>query len=130
MMDKRMKKMQRMKKDLIAPRLWGENDAEVGILGFGSTLGAIVEAQEELRKEKIKSKFLQLRTLWPFPEKEAEEFIGSCSRVYVVENNYTGQLFDIIRSHVNSKIRMDKILNYSSLTFRPIEISASIKESL
>ena len=126
MMDKRMKKLRKMKKDLIPSRLWGDKNAEIGIIGFGSTLGAIVEAQEELRAEKIETKYLQIRTLWPFPKNEAENFIRTGRHIFVVENNYTGQLHDLIRAHVQVPFPLHKILNASSLTFRPVEISSQI----
>jgi 2-oxoglutarate ferredoxin oxidoreductase subunit alpha len=130
MMQKRMSKLKESTKDLVAPKIWGDRKAEVGIIGFGSTLAAIVEAMEELKRENIRAKYLQMRTLWPLPSKRVEDFSRSCRHIFVVENNFSGQLHGLIRSQISQKLKMNKILNYSSLGFRPIEISKIIKEAI
>lgn len=127
MMQKRMRKLNRSGKDMIPPRLWGDKNSDTGIIGFGSTLGSIVEATEELKEENIRSKFLQIRTLWPFPERVVDDFIQTCRHVFVVENNFSGQLHDLIHSQIKPKVRLHQILNYSSMAFRPIDISSQIK---
>lgn len=130
MMDKRMRKLSGSTKDLIPPKLWGDKQASVGIIGFGSTLGSIVEAIEELGEVNIRAKNLQIRTAWPFPVKRVHDFILSCEFVFIVENNYSGQLHDLINSQVKPEIRLQKILNYSSVAFRPIDISSQIKRAV
>jgi 2-oxoglutarate ferredoxin oxidoreductase subunit alpha len=130
MMDKRMKKLQAASKNLIASRVWGDRKAKVGILGTGSTLGAIVEAQGQLARKGIPTKFLQLRTLWPFPVKETEAFLNSCRQVFVVENNFSGQLSQLVKSQVEVCPRFKNILKYSSLPFKPMDISRRIRRAL
>ncbi len=130
MMDKRMHKLSGTTKDLIPPKLWGDKQATVGIIGFGSTLGSIVEAMVELGELNIQAKNLQIRTVWPFPSKKVNDFIQSCEHVFIVENNYSGQLHDLINSQVKPEIRLQKILNYSSVAFRPIDISSQIKKAV
>jgi len=44
MMEKRMGKLKSASKELLPPKVWGERDAEIGIIGFGSTFGPIEEA--------------------------------------------------------------------------------------
>ena len=129
MMDKRMKKLQAASKNLIASRVWGDRKAKVGILGTGSTLGAIVEAQGQLARKGIPTKFLQLRTLWPFPVKETEAFLNSCRQVFVVENNFSGQLSQLVKSQVEGCPRFKNILKYSSLPFKPTDISRRIRRA-
>jgi len=128
MMEKRMIKLRTARKELIAPRLWGESEAETGIIGFGSTFGPIQEAMDQLRGRGLKTKYLQIRTLWPFPTQEVEEFITGCRRVFVVENNYSGQLSSLIKGQVIGCPEIKPILNYSSQTFRPREITAEIEK--
>lgn len=126
MMDKRMKKLDAASGECIPSNLWGDPAAGIGILGVGSTLGAIVEAQEQLAAKNIKSKFLQLRTLWPFPSDEVQKFLENCERVFVVENNYSGQLAHLIKSQVCPRPRLENILKYSSSPFFPAEVSGKI----
>jgi 2-oxoglutarate ferredoxin oxidoreductase subunit alpha len=130
MMQKRMGKLSGSAKDMIPPKLWGDKQATVGIIGFGSTLGPIVEAIEELGDLNIRAKNLQIRTVWPFPVETVRDFIRSCEFVFVVDNNYSGQLHDLIHSQVKPEAGMQKILNYSSVAFRPSDISTQIKRAV
>jgi len=130
MMEKRMRKLGGAGKDVPPPVTWGDAGAEIGIVGVGSTLGPITEAQEQLAALEVKSKFLQLRTLWPFPVKDVERFFNGCSRVFVVENNFAGQLARLIRSQVECGPRLERVLKYSSLPFIPAEISEKILRAL
>ena len=127
MMQKRMRKLSGSAKDMIPPKLWGDKQAPIGIIGFGSTLGSIVEAIEELGEMNIRAKNLQIRTVCPFPVEVVSDYIQSCRDVFIVENNYSGQLHNLIHSQVKPKTRMHKILNYSSVAFRPADISSQIR---
>jgi 2-oxoglutarate ferredoxin oxidoreductase subunit alpha len=122
MMEKRMRKLKRAAKDLIPPHLWGDRKSRIGFIACGSTLGAILEAMDELKERKIPSRFLQLRTLWPFPAAEVKRFLAGCDEVFVVENNYSGQLVTLIKSQVNPCAQLRHILNYSTRTFTPKQI--------
>jgi 2-oxoglutarate ferredoxin oxidoreductase subunit alpha len=130
MMQKRMRKLERAKKGLIPPKVWGDKESQIGIVGFGSTFGPIQEALAQLKEEGIRAKYMQLRTLWPFPRKKVEEFLDSCHEVFVAENNFSGQLSRLIQSQVRVPVRIKNILNYSSQAFRPIEISAQIQRAV
>lgn len=130
MMDKRMRKLRKAFKDLFPPRVWGSRDAEIGIIGCGSTFGPIQEALARLKEEGIKAKHLQVRTLWPFFAKQTEEFIKSCRQVFVVENNYEGQLRSLMASQVKAEARIHSLLKYSGQSFRPVEVSTRILDIL
>lgn len=128
MMEKRMRKLKTARKDLIRPRIWGNKAADIGIIGCGSTLGPVREAMEQLKRVGIKAKFLQIRTLWPFLDKDVKDFISTCKQVFVVDNNYDGQLAQLIYSQVRPRIELKSILNYSSHTFRPKDIADPIQK--
>ncbi len=130
MMDKRMRKLRAAAKDLISSKVWGNPKAKLGIIATGSTLGAIVEAQDRLAKKGIGTKFLQLRTLWPFPVRETEAFLAGCRRVFVVENNFSGQLSRLVKSQVVDCPRFKNIVKYSSLPFKPMDVSERIRRAL
>lgn len=130
MMQKRMKKHESALKDIIPSRIWGEKEAEIGILGFGSTFGPIQEAIVQLRQEGIKAKYLQIRTLWPFPSMRVREFSASCQEIFIVENNFSGQLGSLLRSQIQLPLRIKSILKYSGQAFQPREISKKIQKAL
>ena len=69
-------------------------DAEVGIITFGSNEPAVHEARTILKLTGIKSDYLRLRAL-PFTN-EVTDFVHSHKRVYVVETNHDGQLNQLI----------------------------------
>jgi 2-oxoglutarate ferredoxin oxidoreductase subunit alpha len=75
---------------------------------------------------RIPTRFLQLRTLWPFPEDEIRAFFRGASHVFVVENNYTGQLERLIRAVVGPLEGLHGLRKYDGRPFRPIEIIAPI----
>jgi len=130
MMQKRMKKLESAGKDLVLPKVWGDKESRIGIIGFGSTFGPIQEAVLQLKEKGIRAKYMQMKTIWPFPRKKVGEFLGSCEEVFIVENNFSGQLSRLIRSQVQVPFRIKNILNYSSQAFRPQEISAQIQKAV
>jgi 2-oxoglutarate ferredoxin oxidoreductase subunit alpha len=130
MMKKRMKKLETARKDLMRARIFGNKKADIGIIGTGSTFGPIKEAMDQLDASEISTKYMQIRTLWPFLNKEVEDFTASCQKIFVVDNNYEGQLAQLIRSQVKTRGELQNILNYSGLTFRPQDIAGSIRKAL
>jgi 2-oxoglutarate ferredoxin oxidoreductase subunit alpha len=130
MMKKRMKKLISARMDLISPKLWGEKAADIGIISCGSTLGPTQEAMGQLSTCGIETKHLQLRTLWPFLHEKVESFINSAKQVFVVDNNYTGQLATLVKSQVRTKIKIKSVLNYSAHTFQPCDIADHIRRAV
>jgi 2-oxoglutarate ferredoxin oxidoreductase subunit alpha len=122
MMDKRMRKLDRAAADLPPARPWGCQKADVGFIAFGSTLGAVLEAMDQLKELKVASRFLQLRTLWPFPAAAVREFLAGSRDVFVVEHNYEGQLATLIRSQVSPCGELNNIVSSSTRTFTPRDI--------
>ncbi len=72
-------------------------EAEVGIIGFGSTDPAIREARALLAEQGIRASYLRLRAL-PMNE-EMTYFLAAHQRVYVVEMNTDAQLAQLIKLH-------------------------------
>lgn len=69
-------------------------NAEIGVIAFGSTEPAIEEARFQLAQQEVPTDFLRLRAI-PFTE-EVETFIRSHARIYVVEMNRDGQLNQLL----------------------------------
>lgn len=129
MMMKRLRKMDLAAKEVPPPRHYGSDGAEVGLIGYGSAHGPIMEAMERLNGE-LSSKYLQLVTLWPFPTDEVAKFIESARKVFVVENNATGQLAMLVRMMVGNGGKVDGILKFDGSAFRPCEIAERIGEEM
>jgi 2-oxoglutarate ferredoxin oxidoreductase subunit alpha len=69
-------------------------DADIGIIAFGSTEPALQEARHHLAKSGLKTDFLRLRAI-PFTD-EVTDFIYSHEKSYVVEMNRDGQLHQLL----------------------------------
>ncbi|MFQ6069607.1 MAG: 2-oxoacid:acceptor oxidoreductase subunit alpha [Candidatus Aminicenantales bacterium] len=130
MMEKRMLKLKSALKDLIPARIWGKKDSSLGIISFGSNFGAIREAMKQLEEKGIHTRFLQLRTIWPLQIDEVMDFVNSCHKLFVVENNYSGQLSTLLRSQIRAEVEIFDINKYSSDSFTPPEISLPIEREV
>jgi 2-oxoglutarate/2-oxoacid ferredoxin oxidoreductase subunit alpha len=71
---------------------------KIGIISFGSNDPAIKEAQDKLATEGIEANYLRVRAL-PLKE-EVRDFVLNHERIYVVENNFDGQLFQLLRMEI------------------------------
>jgi 2-oxoglutarate/2-oxoacid ferredoxin oxidoreductase subunit alpha len=130
MMRKRMEKMRRARDELPAGRLFGPAGAKVGLIGFGSTSGPILEAQRLLGARGVPTRYYQARTVFPVPAHELDPFLGSVEAAYVVEHNYTGQFARLIREALpwhHAKLR--SVLKYDGSSFRAPEIVGEIREA-
>jgi 2-oxoglutarate ferredoxin oxidoreductase subunit alpha len=127
MMEKRMRKLEAMRPELPEAIVHGDPHAQIAIFGYGSNRGPIVEAQDRLAERGVATRFFEFRTLWPFPEDEVRAFVADAEHVFVVENNYTGQLERLIRYVVGPLERMHAVLKYDGRPFRPFEIVEPIE---
>jgi 2-oxoglutarate ferredoxin oxidoreductase subunit alpha len=79
-----------------APVVDAPEGARIGIISIGSNHPAIIETRDLLRKQGVESAYLRLRAL-PIND-TVREFVHSYDRVFVVENNFDGQLHQILLS--------------------------------
>ncbi|MDG6996605.1 MAG: 2-oxoacid:acceptor oxidoreductase subunit alpha [Nitrososphaerota archaeon] len=126
MMHKRMNKLQHAKKDLPRGVNLGSKNAKIGIIGFGSTYGPIVESMQQLAEKSVNVRFHQVRTIYPLLEDDLNEFLEPLETVFVIENNYQGQLATLIRSTVKNASKVHSITKYDGTSFRPKEIANAI----
>ncbi|MGZ9164307.1 MAG: 2-oxoacid:acceptor oxidoreductase subunit alpha [Anaerolineales bacterium] len=97
-----LKNMERLKKKyetarsyVPAPVLQATEGATIGIIGFGSTEAAILEAKHQLETEHgIRADFMRIRAL-PFTQ-EVSDFVARHDQVFVVEMNRDGQMNQIL----------------------------------
>jgi len=100
MMEKRMKKLE-LADGEIPPQervnFFGDEDAPVTIVSWGSPKGAILEAMERLRQQNYKINFLQIRMPHPLPKEYVSKILGKARKKIAVEGNYTAQMAGIIK---------------------------------
>jgi 2-oxoglutarate ferredoxin oxidoreductase subunit alpha len=102
MTNKRRNKLKTLGKSLPSPQVYGGDDGDVLIVGWGSTQGPIHEAVDRVRKAGEKWSSLHIRHINPLPEGLEKAFDGF-KHVMVVEMNDEGlygygQLAGILRA--------------------------------
>lgn len=91
----RLKKKYESTRDYVPePVVERVDGAKVGIISFGSTDPAILEAREQLVELDLKTDYLRLRAI-PFSA-QVESFVKEHERIYVVEMNRDGQLHQLL----------------------------------
>ncbi len=132
MMQKRMHKI-----DLAAEAIpdskkvnfFGPEKADVTIVGWGSTKGAILDGMQDLEGDGVRCNFLQVRYMIPFPTSLVTGYLSNARKKVLVENNYSGQLGALIREHTG--ITMDhKVLKYNGRPFSQNEVYEGVKEAI
>lgn len=102
----------------------GADAPDVLIVGMGSTVAQIGEATQQL--EGVSYGHLQLRCLAPFP-KGVQNYFQAAKKVYVVDNNFTGQLTGLIAREIGFHDKLIPVLKYDGNPFTIREIVAAVK---
>ena len=129
MMEKRMRKVAGIEASVPPPELWGPRDAEVTLIGWGSTKGVIEEACEILNEQGISANQLQIRWLVPLHGDAILEVLRDSRHTIIVENNYSGQFARYLRSET-SFVANGHIRKYDGEPFMPHHIVEGVKEQL
>lgn len=127
MMEKRMKKMETLEREMPEPEKFGQKEAKIGLIGWGSSKGTILEAQKILLDESFKTEFLHLNFLSPFPTKAVEDFCRNHEKILAIEHNFTGQLASLVREKTGREIK-EKLLKYDGRSLFPEDIAQRVKE--
>lgn len=124
MMDKRMGKLALLLKAIPTDqrcKLWGPADADLTVVGWGSTKGTIEDAIAVLAEQGKKVNFLQVRLMKPFPVDDVAAHLAKAKRLVLVEENYSGQLGSVIREQTGVKIEQ-RILKSDGRPFSEDEL--------
>ena len=110
-MDRLKRKYETARKYVPAPFCTPQPGATIGIIGFGSTEAAILEAVYQLSTEHgIQADFLRVRAL-PFTQ-EVTDFINKYDQIFVVEMNRDGQMKQILSAEYSEKAANFKSVAY------------------
>ena len=96
-MERLRRKHYHAKKYMPKPVRHSTKDASVGLIGYGSTEAAILEARHILaQKDGIRSDFLRIRAL-PFTV-EVDNFLEQFDQIFIIEMNRDGQMDQILKT--------------------------------
>jgi 2-oxoglutarate ferredoxin oxidoreductase subunit alpha len=126
MVEKRLKKLEGIKKEAIAPELIGPSNYSTLIVGWGSTYGIIKEALYNLNLEDVA--FLYFKQVYPLHESTIK-YLVKADKTVIFENNAESQFANLIKLQTDFKIDKN-ILKYDGWPFSVEEVTDSLKNFL
>jgi len=129
MMEKRQRKMTGIEAAVKPPELVGPRNADVTLIGWGSTRGVIEEAIEQLAEDGITANQLQIRWMVPLHGDAILEQLRGAKHTIIIENNFSGQFARYLRSET-SFVPNGHIRKYDGEPFMPHHIVEAVKEQL
>jgi 2-oxoglutarate ferredoxin oxidoreductase subunit alpha len=127
MQEKRMAKIEAIRQRLTPPQLEGPTEAEVTLVGWGSTWGAIHEAAEQLTEAGTTANHLHIKYLFPFQAEEVTNLLSRGQRIIVVEVNSSGQFARHLRAETGIKADAT-VLKYAGEPFAPGYITHAVQD--
>jgi 2-oxoglutarate ferredoxin oxidoreductase subunit alpha len=124
MVNKRLRKLLEIKKEIIPPEIVGEKDYKILVIGWGSTYHIIKEAIEKFGRKDIS--FLHFKQIFPL-HSETIKYLKKAEKVIIIENNATSQFAKLIRQQTGYNIQ-NKILQYDGLPFSIETIAKKIQK--
>ena len=73
-------------------------DCQVGIVSYGCTSRSTYEAVESAQKKGVRTGFIRLRTLWPFPVKIIKRMAETAETIIVPEMNLKQLFYEVERA--------------------------------
>lgn len=118
MVEKRLRKLDGMKGETIAPEYLGDASPDLLLVSWGSTKGAVEETVKMLRETGRSAAVLHFSQVWPLAPDQFAGYLKSAKRVVSVEGNATGQLARVIRGETGFDFdRM--VLRFDGLPMTP-----------
>lgn len=129
-MERLIRKFETAKQYVPAPELYKQHDsATYGILFFGTSTEASLEAMDVLAEEGIRLNALRIRA-FPF-NKAIDDFIARHEKVFVVEQNRDAQLRTLLMAENDvSPKQMISVLNYDGMPITAQQILRKIRGHL
>lgn len=127
MVDKRFRKTSHIKEaveELEPIRVYGAEDPDVTLVGWGSSKGPALEAIGMLGENGVKTRYVQVAVVEPFPEGLSQYLKGE---TILLENNRSSQLGTLIK--LNTGYSFEHVaLRYDGRPFTPHEIRDRVLE--
>jgi len=124
MVDKRLKKLEALTREAIAPRFIGPDSYEVLLVGWGCTYETLAEALQ--RSGRTDAAVLHFSQVYPVSAEAAARLKTARKRV-IVENNATAQFGALLTRETGLPFH-GKILKYSGMPFSVEELVEAVKQ--
>jgi 2-oxoglutarate ferredoxin oxidoreductase subunit alpha len=123
-------KIQKHAEDIADVETYNIDDCKIGIVSFGCTSRAIYEAVEIAEAKGIKTGYVRLKTIWPFPEKAVRQLAENAEKIIVPEMSLKQIFYEVQRvaNGLAEVIPLNKIGGGELIT--PEELFEKIQESI
>ncbi|KOX91524.1 2-ketoglutarate ferredoxin oxidoreductase subunit alpha [Haloarcula rubripromontorii] len=109
----------------------GPDEADYGILVWGSQQGTVFEAVDRLNENGHSVKALGVSDMAPYPKEEVSEWLKSVDEALVVEMNATAQFRGLTQKELGKYgDKMSSLLKYNGNPFEPAEIVDGFESSI
>lgn len=126
MVEKRLRKMNKIIQEALPPKFSGPEDYEVLVVSWGSTRLIVEEALQSFSNHKIAHlHFSQVYPIHP----SAKEYFEKAKRIIFIEQNATGQFSNLVQQ----TFRIDtseRILKYDGHAYSVEQVAKAIRERL
>ncbi len=129
MVEKRARKLEGVLDQIEAPQLEGPEDAEVTLVGWGSTYGVINEALEQLKDQGVSANHLAIKWIVPLHTEAITGIFSRAKKTIIVENNHSGQFARYLRGE-SGLVADGHIRKYDGEPFMPHHIVDGVLELL
>jgi 2-oxoglutarate ferredoxin oxidoreductase subunit alpha len=129
MMLKRLRKMEGLRQEIAVPRTYGLEQAEITLIAWGSTRGAVEEAVDLANRDGLRVNMIHLSEMWPFPADAVARFLEGSKATFAVENNATAQLAHLLRAETGHRVT-GTILKFDGRPFSPDYVVGKIKQEV
>jgi 2-oxoglutarate ferredoxin oxidoreductase subunit alpha len=103
------------------------DDAEIGIIAYGSVARSAKRAVRDARERGIKVGLLKLMTIWPFMRTAVEGVLSQCRAVVVPEMNM-GQISREVKRVNQGKSLVKRLSKIDGTMITPDEILRTVME--
>lgn len=113
--------------DIHQGELFMMDDAEIGIIAYGSVARSAKRAVRDARERGIKAGLLKLCTIWPFMRTAVEGVLAQCRAVVVPEMNM-GQISREVKRVNKGKSFVKRLSKVDGTMITPDEILRAVME--
>ncbi|MFB6074485.1 MAG: 2-oxoacid:acceptor oxidoreductase subunit alpha [Haloarculaceae archaeon] len=134
-MDRRIEKLDEIRSDLDenadGQTYHGPEDADYGVLVWGSQQDTVFEAVDRLNDGGHSVKALGVSEMCPYPVAEVSEWLESVDEAVVVEMNATAQFRGLTQKEIGRfGPKLSSLLKYNGNPFEPAEIVEGFESSI
>jgi len=129
MMEKRARKSVTALREIpehLQYKLYGPEEADLTIIGWGSSKGVIIDALDRLKEQGMAVNYLHMRLFAPFPVEGITNILNKAKKKVIIESNFSNQLAKLIRMETGLDIEY-KAVKYTGRPLSQCEILDTVE---